>query len=199
MTPARLLPALLLLVASPVAAQFQSEGYKFLTAVRDAKGNDVLSALNKPGNTLVNTRDTSTGETALHIVVKRGDQAYATVLLDKGADANARDNRGNTPLTLAVAGGYENLIALLVAGRANVNLGNSSGETPLILAVHRRDAGMVRDLLKEGADPDQADVLAGRSARDYATLDTRNTQIARIFAETPKKARAAVAGPRLRQ
>lgn len=198
MTPARLFPALLLLVASPAAAQFQSEGYKFLSAVRDAKPNDVISALNKPGNTLVNTRDTSTGETALHIVVKRGDQAYASFLLAKGADANARDNRGNTPLTLAVVGGFDNLIPLLVASRANVNLGNTSGETPLILAVHRRDAQMVRDLLKDGADPDQPDVLAGKSARDYATLDPRNTQIARIFAETPKKARTSAAGPRLR-
>jgi ankyrin repeat protein len=202
MKPARLYSALiapaLMLGASPAAAQFQSDGYKFLTAVRDAKPNDVISALNKPGNTLVNARDTGTGETALHIVVKRGDQPYTSFLLAKGADPNARDNKGNTPLTLAAAGGYDNLIELLVNGKANVNLGNGSGETPLILAVHRRDTEMVRELIKNGADPDQADVLAGKSARDYATLDTRNSQIARIFAETPKKARASVAGPRLR-
>ena len=192
-----LVAPLALSLAPPVAAQFQSESYKFLTAVRDAKGSDVIAALNKPGTSIVNTRDATTGETALHIVVRRGDAAYTNFLLAKGADPNARDGKGNTPLTVAVASGNEQLVAPLIAGKANVNLGNSSGETPLILAVHRRDLGMVRDLVAAGADPDQADVIAGKSARDYATLDTRATAIARLLADTPKKQRRAVAGPRL--
>ena len=192
-----LLAPLLIAVAAPAPAQFQSDSYKFLTAIRDGKGNDVIAALNKPGNTIVNTRDQSTGETALHIVVKRGDAAYTSFLLAKGADANARDARGNTPLLVAVNSGNEGLIQLLVNGKANPNLGNSSGETPLILAVQRRDVVMVRDLLAVGADPDQADVIAGKSARDYATDDKRNTTIARMLADAPRKTRAAVAGPRL--
>ena len=198
MKPARLLTAALLLVAAPVAAQFQSESYKFLAAVKEAKGTDVIAALNKPGNTLINTRDVSTGETALHIVVKRGDALYTQFMLEKGADPNARDGRGNTPLTLAVTGGYDALIPVLIGGRANVNLGNSSGETPLILAVQRRDIDMVRVLLKATADPAQADVIAGKSARDYAALDTRSAAVAKLIAETPKKERRSVAGPRLR-
>ena len=197
MTPARLFVPALLALAAPAAAQFQSESYKFLTAVREAKGNDVISALNKPGNTLVNTRDSTSGETALHIVAKRGDQPYVTFLLARGADPNARDAKGNTPLTLAVVAGNEALIPVLIDGKANPNLGNSAGETPLILAVHRRDAQMVRDLVKAGGDPDQPDVLAGKSARDYATQDPRATIIARIFAETPRKTRRSVAGPKL--
>ena len=192
-----LLASLSIAVAAPAPAQFQSESYKFLTAIREGKGNDVISALNKPGNTIVNTRDLSTGETALHIVVKRGDAAYVSFLLAKGADPNARDAKGNTPLLLAVNSGNEQLIQPLASAKANPNLGNSSGETPLILAVQRRDMVMVRDLLAIGADPDQADVIAGKSARDYATLDKRNTAVAKVLADTPKKTRAAVAGPRL--
>ena len=195
--PLTLLASLSLLIAVPAAAQFQSESYKFLTAVKEGKGNDVVAALNKPGSTIVNTRDQTSGETALHIVVKRGDPAYTSFLLARGADPNARDEKGNTPLILAVNGGNEGLIQLLADGKANPNLGNSSGETPLILAVQRRDAGMVRDLLAVGADPDQADVIAGKSARDYATLDKRNTAIAKLLADTPKKTRRAVSGPRL--
>ena len=34
-----------LAVAGPVSAQQQSEGYKFLQAVRDAKNDDVINAL----------------------------------------------------------------------------------------------------------------------------------------------------------
>ena len=85
----------------------------------------------------------------------------------------------------------------LTAAKANTNLANASGETPLIIAVHRRDADMVRLLLAAGADPDQTDTLAGKSARDYAALDTRSTAISRQFADAPRKIKRSVAGPRL--
>ena len=196
----RLLPFVLAgstcLLAVPAAAQQQSESYKFLQAVRDAKGNDVIAMLDRPGSNLINTRDTS-GETALHIVVKRGDSTYTNYLLGKGADANARDAKGNTPMLLAVNAGQADLIAILRRARANPNLGNSAGETPLIRAVQRRDLPMVRDLIAAGADPDQADVIAGKSARDYAIEDGRNPAIVKLLAETPKRERRAVAGPRL--
>ncbi|HEX8485172.1 ankyrin repeat domain-containing protein [Sphingomonas sp.] len=192
-----LLTVLLLSLAVPAGAQQQSESYKFLQAVRDAKGNDVIAMMDRPGSTLVNTRDVANGETALHIVVKRGDTPYVNYLLGKGADANARDARGNTPMLLAVNAGQGDLIAILARARANPNLGNSAGETPLIRAVQRRDLGMVRELLAVNADPDQPDVVAGKSARDYATEDARNVTVAKLIAETPKRVRRAVSGPRL--
>ena len=197
MPPARLLLATLALLAAPAIAQQQSESYKFLTAVREAKGNDVIAMLDRPGSQIINTRDTGTGEGALHIVVKRGDETYLRFLLQKGADANLRDGRGNTPLLLAVAAGQPGMIRILTDARANPNLANASGETPLIRAVQRRDIAMVRELLTDGADPDQTDNIAGLSARDYATQDARNTAIARLLAETPKKAKRQVSGPKL--
>ena len=63
--------------------------------------------------------------------------------------------------------------------------------------MQRRDSEMVRTLLKAGADPDQRDILAGRSARDYATQDLRNPLIAQMLAEAPKMTKKAVAGPKL--
>jgi len=187
----------LLLLSAPLAAQQQSEGYKFLTAVREAKGNDVLAILNKPGSTIINARDIGTGEGALHIVARRGDEAYLRFLLQKGADPNLKDGHGDTPLIIAVNAGHAGLIPVLTAGRANVNLANGAGETPLIRAVQRRDVAMVRALLAAGADPDQADVIAGQSARDYARSDNRNPLLARLLEDAPKRAaRAGVAGPR---
>lgn len=191
------LSVLALVAAAPAAAQFQSEGYKFLQAVRDAKNNDVITALNKPGSQVVNTRDVTTGEAALHITVKRGDVPYTTFLLQKGADPNIRDGKGNTPMLIAIESGHGEMVPLLVAGRANVNLANGSGETPLIRAVQRRDLGLVRELLAANADPDQRDVIAGLSARDYATRDTRAPAIAKLLTDAPKRARAPVAGPKL--
>ena len=46
---------------------------------------------------------------------------------------------------------------------------------------------MVRELLAAGADPDIADNVAGLSARDYASQDARNTAIAKVLADVPKR------------
>lgn len=194
----RFLFAAALLSAAPAAAQYQSESYQFLEAVRNSKGDDVIAFLSKPGITVVNARDRSTGEGALHIVVKRGDDLYMRVLLQKGADPNIRDGQGNTPIILAVVGGYAELVDHLLAFKANVNLANNSGETALIRAVQRRDLDMVRRLIEAGADPDAADRIAGMSARDYARVDTRSPAIAKLLQDAPKgKPRGEVAGPSL--
>ncbi|WP_235982573.1 ankyrin repeat domain-containing protein [Sphingomonas albertensis] len=183
-------------MAAPAFAQGQSEGYKFLSAVRDAKNNEVLEMLGRPGSSIINTRDVTNGEGALHIVIKRGDEVYLRFLLQKGADANLRDGKGNTPLLLAVTLGQTGMIPILTAAGANPNLGNSAGETPLIRAVQRRDVGMIRVLLNENADPDQADIIAGMSARDYAKQDGRNPVVSKLLADAPKKVRKAVSGPK---
>ena len=191
------LAAALLGTAAPASAQIGgSDSYKFLQAIRDAKGDDVMTFLNKPGTTIINTRDYKTGETALHIVVKRGDMTYLRFLLAKGADPNAKDDKGITPLLLAATTGESEMIQLLVTSGANVNLGNSSGETPLIRAVQNRDLATARILLTAGADPDQPDLLAGKSAREYATDDARSPAMAKLMADTPKKPRRAVSGPK---
>jgi len=186
------------LLAAPVVAQQQSEGYKFLQAVRDQKNNDVLAMLGRPGNTPVNARDVSTGEGALHIVIRRGDATYLRYLLQKGADPNLRDGRGNTPMLLAAQLSQADMVPILVAAKANPNLANSAGETPLIRAVQQRNLPTVRALLAAKANPDQTDNVAGLSARDYAVQDTRYPLLAKLFADLPKQGRnAAVAGPRL--
>ncbi|TAK11005.1 MAG: ankyrin repeat domain-containing protein, partial [Rhizorhabdus sp.] len=51
---------------------------------------------------------------------------------------------------------------------------------------------MVRLLLANGADPKQADRIAGKSARDYASEDPRGTALLKVIDETkatvaPKK------------
>jgi uncharacterized protein len=191
--------ALLAAVAAvPAAAQLsQSEGYKFLQAVKDSKNDEVIGFLDKPGATVVNARDVTTGEGALHIVIRRGDGTYLRYLLAKGADANLKDGKGETPLLIAARLGRGELMPDLVKSGANPNLANSSGETPLIVAVQRRDTPMVRSLLDLGADPDQTDRLQGLSARDYAHQDTRNPTIATLIDATPKKVRRAISGPKL--
>lgn len=167
--------AVAVLTPSPAEAQF-SRSYKFLEAVRKKKGDEVQDALNEPGSQIVNTRDVTSGETALLIVTARRDLTWMNFLIAKGANVNIADSRGTTPLQLAVSLGFPEGVELLVAQRARIDEPNSSGETPLISAVHRRDVGMMRLLLKAGADPDRAD-NSGRSARDYALLGGRTSSL----------------------
>lgn len=184
-------------LASAGHAQQQSESYKFLQAVRDTKGDEVTRMLDQPGSRIVNTRDVSSGEGALHIVIRRGDTTYLTYLLSRGANPDLADNHGETPLLLAVGTGDVAMVNALLDHHANVNLANNSGETPLIRAVQKRDLPMMHVLLAAGASPDQTDHLAGMSARDYARRDTRTPALARELDATPKKTRAAVSGPQL--
>jgi hypothetical protein len=193
---AALLAALSVSSAIPAVAQQQSQRYKFLEAVRKGDGNAVIAMLDQPGQTIVNTRDVTTGEGAVHIVVKRGDAAYLRYLLAKGADPNLRDSQGDTPMMLAVQAGQPDLVPILAASKANANLGNNAGETPLIRAVQRRDIALVRAVLAAGGSPDQTDNVAGMSARDYAKRDTRSLAILKTLEEAPVKTQRAVAGPK---
>ena len=160
-------------LATPAGAQFFSDGYEFLKAVKDRDGDAATKALNEPGATIINARDLTSGETALHIVVERRDILWTRFLIQKGANPNIRDKKGVSPLQLAVGLGFvEGVEALLDAG-ADIDVNDSSGETPLIAAVHRRDTALIRLLLSKGANPDRTD-NSGRSARDYAELSVSN-------------------------
>jgi ankyrin repeat protein len=178
--------ALALTLAAPVAAQFQSEGYKFLEAVKDREGNEATAMLDKPGTQIVNSRDISTGDTGLHIVVQRSDVLWIRFLLQRGADPNIRNKKGVTPLQLATALGFTEGVEALLKGGASVNVSDQTGETPLITAVHARNASLVRLLLEKGADPDRND-NSGRSARDYMLLQNGNAQLKQEFENADKK------------
>lgn len=163
------------MVPAPAHAQF-SDSFKFLEAVKKKDGTKVNDMLNEPGSTIVNTRDVTSGESALHMVTARRDLTWMTFLIERGANVNIRDARGVTPLVLASNLGFVEGVELLVDRKARVDEANDTGETPLISAVHRRNLALVRILLKAGANPDRAD-NSGRSARDYAELIGRSSPV----------------------
>lgn len=158
-----------LAMAAPAAAQRMSDGYEFLKAVKDRDGTKVTEILNKPGSTIVNARDVTSGDSALHHVVQRRDATWIRFLVGKGANPNIGNRDGVTPLQLAANLGWADGAEILVGAGAAVDVANSAGETPLISAIHRRDAALARILLKAGANPDRSD-NSGRTARDYAEL-----------------------------
>lgn len=181
--------AVMLAAGVPAQAQRMSEGFEFLKAVKSRDGNKVTTALEKPGTTVINARDVSSGESALHVVVARRDATWLRFLLGKGATPDVADKAGITPLQLASNLGWTDGVEILVGAGASIDGSNAAGETPLISAVHRRDVALVRTLLKAGADPERTD-NSGRSARDYAALmGPQSTIMAEL--DKAKKERAA--------
>lgn len=174
-----------LLSAVPTAAQGVSDGSAFIKAVREADGAKATSLLGAAGSTVSNVRDPGTGETALHITVRRRDVPWTSFMLQKGVDPNAVDKAGDTPLGLATRLGFSEGARLLIARGAKVDGVGAGGETPLIIAVLGRRLDMVQLLMRNGANPDKADAAAGYSAREYATRDRRSAAILRALDEKP--------------
>ncbi|WP_379548113.1 ankyrin repeat domain-containing protein [Qipengyuania sp. DSG2-2] len=165
-----LAPASLAIVSAPAAAQaLYSDSFQFLKLVRDRDGEKVTNILDTPGQTIINTRDLTTGETAVHIVAQRRDAVWIKFLTDRGANPNIADAKGVTPLMISANLGHIDGVEALLDAGARVDVASSAGETPLMGAVHRRDIALVRLLLEKGADPDRND-NSGRSARDYVEL-----------------------------
>jgi ankyrin repeat protein len=176
--------AALATLAAPVGAQSFSDSYTFLKAVRDRNGEKVMSVLSEPGTIAINAKDPSTGDTALHILVKGRDENWLGFILSKGARPDGQNREGMTPLAIAAQIGWVEGAQALLASRANVDIPNSRGQTPLILAVQNRDVVMTRLLLSKGANPNRND-LSGYSALDYAKRDPRAGVILKTLQTAP--------------
>ncbi|KAH0616893.1 hypothetical protein JD844_028348 [Phrynosoma platyrhinos] len=88
----------------------------------------------------------ATGESALHIAVRRGRFDCVMVLLTHGAITNSKGKDGNTPLHLAMQQDHLETIKALIVFGADVDVPNDLGETPGLLAA-RMSKGANRKVL----------------------------------------------------
>jgi ankyrin repeat protein len=188
--------ATVLTAPGPAAAQGFSDGYAFLKAVRDRDGTKVNDMAGKPGSTVIDSRDPSTGDAALHITAKRRDLTWLSFLLARGARPDIKDNDGNTPLATAATVGFAEGARVLISAGAKVDSANSRGETPLILAVQNRDLLTARLLIDAGANPKISDNVTGMNARDYAARDARSPAMLKLLDSKPAP-KPAMMGPKL--
>jgi hypothetical protein len=93
------------------------------------------------------------GTTRLMAASHAGDLVEIALLLDYGADIEARDARGYTPLMYAANAGQDDSVRLLVQRGADVDAADEQKSTPLMFAAQHDHVDVIRLLLAQGADP----------------------------------------------
>jgi uncharacterized protein len=112
------------------------------------------------------------GFTPLHYAAFFGQPEAAKLLIERGADLEARSTNREfaldaAPLHSAVAAHERAAIEVLLDAGADVNAVQHGGFTPLLEAAQSGQAEVVELLLERGADPD-AKLDDGRTATDLA-------------------------------
>jgi ankyrin repeat protein len=125
----------------------------FVTAVR-SQPRSVIEQLVVADREIVKARDQA-NSTPLHHAAGFGTIETMALLLDLGAEPNAKNRRGATPLHWAAHD--EAKVRLLVSRGAQVNPRQVEGRTPLFLAASMGTGHpIVRFLLENGGDPSLA-------------------------------------------
>ncbi|GAU50955.1 hypothetical protein TSUD_411430, partial [Trifolium subterraneum] len=127
------------------------------------------------------------GDTALHLTCLYGHFQCAQLLLERGADLEAKDEDGAIPLHDACAGGFLEIVQLLFNRASDaehikrmLESVDSEGDTPLHHAARGEHADVIRLLLSNGASSTKEN-LYGKTP---AELPEHNTEARRLLEAT---------------
>ena len=118
---------------------------------------------------------------ALHAAIAEGDSETVRILVEGGADVDARTNFGEPALHEAIDLENREMVRILVAAGADVDIKNSFGDPALHHAILTGDNDLVRMLVDAGADVNITNAF-GDSALSRA-VDEGNNEILEILTE----------------
>ena len=157
------------------------------TATKRGQVNRVASLLESGIDPNLKTKTFE--KTPLHFFLQSGwndsSKKVATLLIDAGADINARDHLGGTPLfetilqsrVLVDADDVNNAVSFLLDRGAEINAKDTFGRTPLHLALlGRGDISLLSLLLDRGADINDRD-FSGRTPLNIAIKRNNSTKL----------------------
>lgn len=91
-------------------------------------------------------------ETLLMIAAREGREALVSMLVDKGADVNAKSAQGHNAMSFSSRYGYLEIVQYLLNHGAEVNITNNNNWTPLLKAARGGHLEVVDYLLAHEAD-----------------------------------------------
>ncbi|NOZ52406.1 MAG: ankyrin repeat domain-containing protein [Gammaproteobacteria bacterium] len=124
------------------------------------------------------------GYTPIMIATYHGQSIMVDYLLDHGANACAKDNRGNTALMAAIFRTELSIAKKLMSQSCDPNHQNNAGQTPLMYAALFNRTTLIDALKKKGAQIELRDKL-GNSAADLATSQGNLALINRLQPAKP--------------
>ncbi|KAK7277443.1 hypothetical protein RJT34_22456 [Clitoria ternatea] len=118
------------------------------------------------------------GDTALHLCCLYGHLTCVQVLIERGANIEAKDEEGAIPLHDACAGGFTEIVQLLLSSandtqhmKRMLESVDSEGDAPLHHAARGEHVDIIRLLLSNGASPTKPN-LYGKTAADLPDQGT---------------------------
>ena len=152
------------LLADGASADVTGRGYSPLHFAMASGDRDLVEEL-IAGGADPNAKGRFLNGTPLHCL-RNADAGMVALLLDAGAEVNARDRSGRTPLHGVCALGKKELAELLVARGAEVNARDFSGWTPLGFACFRRHEDVIEFLSRHAAEQgEQRESKSGNASR----------------------------------
>ncbi len=93
-----------------------------------------------------NDKPFATNETGLMLAAQEGHVDVMRLLIDNGAELNARQSRRWTALIYAAERSREGAVALLLAKGADTTLKSETGDTAAVMAGKRKDFAIARQI-----------------------------------------------------
>lgn len=131
--------------------------------------------------TLIDARD-ETGSTALMVATRAKNIHAAHMLIEAGADVNAKDNIQDSPYLYAGAQGYLKILRMTLMHGADLKSTNRYGGTALIPAAERGHVETVRTLIAAGVNINHVNNLGWTALLEAIILGNGKSNYQQIVA-----------------